>query len=312
MWLLNTDTLRLHEFPSDPPPYAILSHTWGREEVIFHDIGIAGTEKKCGYDKIRRFCAQAKRDGLEYAWIDTCCIDKRNFAEVSEAINSMFRWYTEAHVCYAYLADVDSEDNTTALEHSRYFTRGWTLQELLAPSEVVFFTSDWKSLGTKLTLLSELSRITGVPALVLLHREETFKTSIAQRMAWASSRQTTKIEDRAYSLMGIFRVNMPILYGEGNRALHRLQLEILAGPHDQSIFAWTPISRGIWTTLLAPSPSCFAPSGDIQTGDQTYSLSHTTSLGLSMRLPILVRHPPGQQQRSLVHMPILILYPKVE
>jgi hypothetical protein len=293
MWLLNTSTLRLHEFQSDPPHYAILSHTWENEEVIFQDIGTFAAERKTGYEKIRRFCAQSKKDGLQYAWVDTCCIDKRNFAELSEAINSMFRWYSEAYICYVYLADVHSKETTPALEHSRYFTRGWTLQELLAPSEVVFFNSHWQTLGTKLTLLMELSHITLVPPLVLLHREEIFTASIAQRMSWVSSRETTRIEDRAYSLLGIFQISMPILYGEGIRAFHRLQLEILTGPHDQSIFAWTPIHRGEWTTMLAPSPSCFAPSGDIQTGIQSRRPSQMTSLGLSMRMPILIRQPPG-------------------
>ncbi len=138
MWLLNTTTLHLHEFHGQPPNYAILSHTWGKEEVSFQEIGISGCEEKEGYQKITRCCAQAKADGLDYAWVDTCCIDKKSSAELSEAINSMFRWYSEAHVCYAYLADVTHTPGRVQstkhpygilLVHSRWFTRGWTLQE---------------------------------------------------------------------------------------------------------------------------------------------------------------------------------------
>src|ERR1700744_949463 len=132
MWLLHTTSLKLHEFRSEPPPYAILSHTRDEEEVTFQDIGSPECEKNRGYKKIQQCCAQARADDLEFAWIDTCCINKDSSAELSEAINSMFRWYSAAHVCYVYLVDVDipsAADHHGPFSTSRWWTRGWTLQE---------------------------------------------------------------------------------------------------------------------------------------------------------------------------------------
>jgi hypothetical protein len=165
---------------------------------------------------------------------NSCCIDKTSTAELSEAINSMFRWYREARVCYAYLADVQE---ATQLADSRWFTRGWTLQELVAPSTVWFYTVDWQYLGSKVDLQLELQRVTGIDTGVLTDGVLE-KVSIAGRMSWAAKRQTTRIEDRAYSLMGIFDVNMPLLYGEGKKAFVRLQEEIMKTSDDQSLFAW--------------------------------------------------------------------------
>ncbi|KAF2188751.1 HET-domain-containing protein, partial [Zopfia rhizophila CBS 207.26] len=145
MRLLRTKTLELSEFlGSNIPPYAILSHTWGAEEVSFDDMnGDRGTTlTKAGYRKIRQCCEKALLDGFDYLWVDTCCIDKRSSVELSEAINAMFKWYQNSAVCYAYLADVPSREEPTskniAFAASRWFTRGWTLQELIAPLRVHF------------------------------------------------------------------------------------------------------------------------------------------------------------------------------
>jgi hypothetical protein len=130
MWLLNTTTFKLHEFLSRPPLYAILSHTWEDEEVSFEEFLNGGFEHKLGYQKIKGCCAIAREDGYQFCWIDTCCIDKRSSAELSEAVNSMFRWYSDAAVCYAYLVDADVKSSLTISEYfrsSRWFTRGWTL-----------------------------------------------------------------------------------------------------------------------------------------------------------------------------------------
>jgi hypothetical protein len=215
------------------PAYAILSHTWGRddEEVTFKDIQDhpEQAKSKAGYRKIE-FCGkQAASDGLEYFWVDTCCIDKSNNAELAEAINSMFRWYRNAARCYVYLADVSmgSQDNVDqALQNSRWFTRGWTLQELIAPGSVGFFSSDDKRLGDKKSLEQLLFNITGV-ALAALRGDSLDSFSVEQRMAWAEKRTTKKEEDKAYSLLGIFNIFMPPIYGEGTEhAFYRLNEEI--------------------------------------------------------------------------------------
>jgi hypothetical protein len=215
------------------PAYAILSHTWGRddEEVTFKDIQDhpEQAKSKAGYRKIE-FCGkQATSDRLGYFWVDTCCIDKSNNAELAEAINSMFRWYRNAAKCYVYLADVSmgSQDNVDqALQKSRWFTRGWTLQELIAPSSVEFFSSDDKRLGDKKSLEQQLFNITGV-ALAALRGDPLDSFSIEQRMAWAQKRTTKKEEDKAYSLLGIFNIFMPPIYGEGTEhAFYRLNEEI--------------------------------------------------------------------------------------
>ena len=217
----------------DIPAYAILSHTWGRdcEEVTFKDIqdNPEQARSKAGYRKIE-FCGkQAASDNLEYFWVDTCCIDKSNNAELAEAINSMFRWYHNATKCYVYLADVSmssQDDSDQALQKSRWFTRGWTLQELIAPGSVEFFSSDNMKLGDKKSLEDQLFNITGV-ALAALRGDPLDSFSVEQRMAWAEKRTTRKEEDKAYSLLGIFNVFMSPIYGEGTEhAFYRLDEEI--------------------------------------------------------------------------------------
>jgi hypothetical protein len=227
MRLIHATTLEIYEFLNEAqiPPFAILSHTWGEEECTLQQMQdpIASlVSRRKGYKKIQLCCEQALKDGLGWAWIDTyaplwpnpwyrkltgsrsCCIDKTSTAELSEAINSMFRWYREATLCYAYLADVTE---VSQIENSRWFTRGWTLQELVAPATVWFYTLDWKYLGSKLDLQSEIRYITGIDTEVLTTGELEM-VSIARRMSWAAKRQTTRIEDQAYSLMGIFDVSM--------------------------------------------------------------------------------------------------------
>jgi hypothetical protein len=221
------------------PEYAILSHTWGpdTQEVTYRDL-IDGTgENKIGYKKIR-FCEeQVRRDGLYYFWVDTCCIDKSNAVELQEAINSMFRWYQNAVKCYVYLSDVSTKkrkasDSFTeyawepAFRSSRWFTRGWTLQELLAPGSVEFFSQERDCLGDKRSLEQQIYEITGIP-LSALRETPIFQFDIEDRFAWAEHRQTTREEDMAYSLFGIFDIQIPLLYGEGRgKAFKRLREEI--------------------------------------------------------------------------------------
>jgi hypothetical protein len=212
---------------SEIPEYAILSHTWGAdtEEVIYRDL-IDGTGKnKVGYEKIR-FCGQqARRDRLHYFWVDTCCIDKSNSNELAEAVNSMSRWYRNAVKCYVYLPDVsspiievaDKSDQLPwemAFRTSRWFTRGWTLQELIAPTSVEFFSKNWELLGDKKSLERHICEITRIPSRAL-RGCPLAEFSVTERMSWANTRQTTREEDIAYSLLGIFDVHMPLIYGEG-------------------------------------------------------------------------------------------------
>ncbi|XDG04586.1 hypothetical protein ABKA04_004201 [Annulohypoxylon sp. FPYF3050] len=280
MRLLNAKKLVIDEFQQNIPPYAILSHTWGDEEVSFVDFIEGKASHRKGYQKISRCCEQTIYDGLEYVWIDTCCIDKRSSVELSEAINSMFNWYRDSTVCYAYLEDVPSKETKEEIKdhsfpsnfrRSRWFTRGWTLQELLAPSVLVFYTSDWTSIGTRAELKTPIAEITHI-SLEFFRYGQLNDFSIAQRMSWAAHRQTTRIEDQAYCLLGIFGVTMPLVYGEGKRAFVRLQEEIIKESDDQSIFAWHPenFQQGVTEFLeltdgglLSPSPLYFANSGSI-------------------------------------------------
>jgi hypothetical protein len=232
-------------FEGHIPRYAILSHRWGEEEVTFRDLAKGGAKKMAGYSKIQ-FCGeQARRDGLQYFWLDTCCIDKSNSTELAEAINSMFRWYQNAAKCYVYLSDVSITKRKAsnqlseltwepAFQASRWFTRGWTLQELLAPGSVEFFSREGKRLGDKKTLERQVHEITGI-AVSALQGSPLSQFGVNERLSWAENRQTTRKEDEAYSLLGIFDVYMPLIYGEGrDNALNRLREEInkpLKGEH---------------------------------------------------------------------------------
>ncbi|KAI1163479.1 HET-domain-containing protein [Nemania serpens] len=263
MRLINTQNFDLEEFQNeDDLEYAILSHRWEDGEVTLQDVESGRAESRSGYTKIKKCCEQARRDGWLYLWVDTCCIDKKSSAELSEAINSMYRWYQKAQVCYAFLSDVGvmprPPDSDASFGNSLWFTRGWTLQELLAPKAVSFYDHSWQLIGTKQNLRGVIHRVTGIAHAVLDGRTTVHDCSIAERMSWAAARQTTRVEDRAYSLLGLFDVNMPMLYGEGEKAFIRLQEEIIRHSDDHSIFAWSmpPLSK--CRGLLAPSPDLFA------------------------------------------------------
>jgi hypothetical protein len=324
MRLLNATTKRFTEFfDATPPRYAILSHTWGDEEVMLQDIqklhedgenhpSTHPVALKAGYRKIEGCCDLARRDGFDWVWVDTCCIDKSSSAELSEAINSMFRWYKESAVCYVYLADVSPgagswEDPDSMFRRSRWFTRGWTLQELLAPRIVQFFNVSWNYIG-QLTTNSHsafadiVSDITAIPAAFLEGLEPRW-ASIAQRMSWASRRDTTRTEDIAYCMLGIFDINLPLLYGEGKKAFQRLQEEIVKISNDQTILAWgfgaTDDSESTSEApgVFADSPKCFSGCASLVPFRETlpdfkmtYQLLGMTNDGLRLRLPFLEPH----------------------
>lgn len=375
MRLINAKTFELKEFwGSDIPRYAILSHTWEEEELTFQQFTQLPREeisKLKGFKKIERTCQLALHSGIEWAWVDTCCIDKSSSAELTEAINSMFRWYQESGVCYAYLSDLKNDqqrrerewkikddekgapkegpkkksegagkeegqkdkpeggkpkgdtkrreagkwngdsllkgesekdgdsrsrsrsrpgkDETESragtsdtsgytaenslrwkqrVEKCRWFTRGWTLQELIAPRQLGFYNQDWRFEGEKKELSSELAEITRINKRVLSNAALLSTVPVAQRMSWAANRQTTRAEDMAYCLLGIFGVQIPMLYGEGSKAFIRLQEEIIKESNDLSLFAWqAPASSQKHWGILALSPGDFSACTDLELWD---------------------------------------------
>lgn len=228
----------------DIPLYAILSHTWGvdHEEVTFKDLAENTAKTKTSYRKLT-FCGkQAAKDYLQFFWVDTCCIDKSSSAELTKSINSMFKWYQNAAKCYVYLSDVSIKINgfteaEQSFQTSRWFSRGWTLQELVAPNSVEFFTAEGVRLGDKNSMIQIIHNITGVP-FQALQGTPLSHFSIDDRMLWAGRRETKREEDAAYSLLGIFDVHMPLLYGEGvDQAFGRLKKEIYQGMHSSIRYA---------------------------------------------------------------------------
>lgn len=356
MRLLNTSTLEVVEFVGDrsTPAYAILSHTWGDDEVTFDDLknNRSAAVRKKGYQKILEACKQARlpipkqaqlpahsvkrhpydtENGLEWIWIDTCCIDKSSSVELSEAINSMFKWYRDAAICFAYLSDVHDGDDADQFSQSRWFTRGWTLQELLAPRRILFFfTSSWKIIGTKTSLAKHIIDATGIGKAYLFGHESA---SVAHKMSWTSKRETTRVEDFVYCLLGVFDVNMPLQYGEGRYgAFRRLQEEIMKSTNDQSIFAWgwanslAPKYSGVYgrkTRYLAPWADAFASAGEIvrcQVGAPEIDLIptyrgitleaplcralHTSETGLEPVYYIPIKCRPRDDVLSLLAIPV--------
>ncbi|KAI8961352.1 HET-domain-containing protein [Daldinia sp. FL1419] len=304
MRLLNCRTLGFEEFVGYVPAYAILSHTWGEGEITFSDMSNReSASSKYGMEKIEATCRVALEEGLDYAWVDTCCIDKSSSAELSEAINTMFAWYKGAALCLVFLSDFLAFPSSTLAEivasfdareasekreqvfhrdphiltgreielrrtvrnslgSCKWFSRGWTLQELIAPSRVQFYDKNWTCFGSKAELSSVLAWITGIDASVLNGRSLD-EILVGRRMSWIANRSTTRVEDMAYCLLGIFDINMPLLYGEGKKAFIRLQEEILRSNHDFSLFAWKPDpdEERRFRGLMADSPARFKGCG---------------------------------------------------
>jgi hypothetical protein len=387
MWLINVKTYQLEEYIGEATPsYAILSHTWAEGEVSFHELknSIAAAKAKEGFHKIEHTCRLARKHGLGYAWVDTCCINKESSAELQEAINSMFEWYRRAQRCYAYLCDVDygyyhhdrilkdlpqlflgdgddvgpgsepyhaplidfdrsevdigfgqsdqagelalldETDNDAHLElcrdrtkamlaRSRWFRRAWTLQELIAPPQLDFYDTAWNLLSSRESIATLVYDITKVDLKILRAsdaawskwnvRQELDAIPAARKMSWAAGRKCTRREDEAYALLGLFDVNMALLYGEGDKAFIRLQEEILRHTKDVTILAWeelTAPSRDVWSditfgipgsseTLFAPSASHFRHAWSIKTsgGHRPSDCELVGRSVLRVRLPII-------------------------
>jgi hypothetical protein len=292
------------------PPYAILSHTWGNaadNEITFQELEtLSETELQArdGYRKFTYTKRQAFQDGLQYFWVDTCCIDRSSSAELSEAINSMFAWYEKATKCYVYLSDVtlnnsrdslSSESIDRSFAQSRWFTRGWTLQELIAPKRLEFFDNSWTLLGSKKTLAATISRITGIPRVLCLNPSSIKQISIAERISWAAKRKTRYLEDSAYCLLGLLDIKMPIIYGEGFRAFIRLRQEIIKKTVTVSSFTWEnsklepqPVAR-----VLTKDSKVFASGGNMMPNPERADALGVIQLRMpKMHLPITTLPTP--------------------
>ncbi|KAM3416384.1 hypothetical protein BST61_g7982 [Cercospora zeina] len=294
--LLNVHTLELAEFSGpDTPEYVIASHRWVGDECTYKDVLKKRSTHKAGYKKIEAFCAfvrqlnsAAYNNGpdlrCDWLWIDTACIDKSNSQDVQTSINSMFKYYSEAVCCFAFLADLKPLNHPSgrhvvkeSFYNSVWFTRGWTLQELLAPQTVVFLTSDWEVYGHKCTrvrpgsaqlsrcpgagdnLNARVSEITGIPQMVLYDFSTSKALSARERMAWARHRQTTEREDMAYCLLGIFDVYMNLKYGEGKeRARWRLEDEIESEKNRRPLRRSDTDSFSVVGPRLRPAPCTVA------------------------------------------------------
>lgn len=316
MRLLNSKERKLEEFFDDQlPEYAILSHTWGADEVVYSDVvrdqNLLKDDGNPWTGKIRDSCKKAADEGFLYIWIDTVCIDKSSSAELSEAINSMYAWYGKAKRCYAYLADVPTEVDINSKESvfakSRWFTRGWTLQELIAPQDVVFYSQDWVKLGEKSSndensLHDIISSITRIDSTVLQGLRDLESMSLAKRMSWASTRRTTRIEDRAYCLMGLFNVNMPMLYGEGEKAFIRLQEEIMKESDDRKP---SPLFEKLHT-IRSPSHSNHSLAS--LRGHILIGIPQIQRLSSPGSIPVLLKHTADcllDLQRTLLILEVL-------
>jgi hypothetical protein len=304
MRLLHAETQKLiSPRHGEKIPYAILSHTWGDDEVMYQDIihGNSDVKHRIGYTKLEGVCTRAIKAGFRYVWIDSCCIDQSSSAELSEAINSMFHWYRNAEICFAHLEDVDQPVSGTfdqgAISQCRWLTRGWTLQELIAPKEIIFVDRQWKDLGSRSSLAETISESTNISRKVLLSGSKALsEQSVARRMSWAARRQTTRPEDIAYCLLGLFDVHIPLLYGEGaERAFIRLQEEIVRTSSDQSILAWTPCqpAEDGFRGAFAIHPIEFETAFSIVPSPLAHATHSVVERGLQIRPATILRRKSG-------------------
>ncbi len=362
MWLLSTDRAELHRFynPEDVPGgYAILSHVWDKDEQSFRDIQelrilcsnsasdlasrnalgpvMSTNPRDHTSAKIRDSCIIAEEEGYEWIWNDTCCIDKASSFQAAEAINGMFGYYSCAEVCFAYLGDVSltpSLATTTAeFRASKWHTRGWTLPELIAPTAVFFLSRDWTYLGSKHDFAPILESVTRVPASVLTGEEGLSNYSVVQRMSWASGRETTREEDRAYSLMGILGVNMSVRYGEGAGTFQRLQRKIARKTVDVSLFSWGRRLSWSWFcqsisaaqprhahyfaagNLLSPSPDHFQQDSRISSGKSLTGIVQDACVEVMAPFTDIIRRtltrsiPASASRRAYRHVSVTSISP---
>jgi hypothetical protein len=251
--------------------WAMLSHRWGSKELRLHDVrgkGIYNLDPVGETVKLQKFCQVARDAGYCWAWSDTCCIDQSNNAEVSRSVNSMFVWYHNSALTIVYLSDVPPSSKSGALAQCVWNTRGWTVQEFLAPKIILFYQQNWTlylddhspNHKESITIMQELADSTGINIQSLI----TFKpgmTDAREKLRWSSSRVTTLQEDIAYSLFGIFGIHLPVIYGENKQnALGRLLQDIIARSGDITALDWVGKSSDFNSCLPANITSYNTPS----------------------------------------------------
>ncbi|KAG1883505.1 hypothetical protein F4604DRAFT_1677808 [Suillus subluteus] len=242
--------------------WVMLSHRWERKEPLLCDIqgrDIYDLDPVGTVVKLQRFCQVARAAGHRWAWSDTCCIDQNNNVELGESVNSMFIWYHYSALTIVYLSDVLPWSKSGALANSIWNTRGWTVQEFLAPRIVLFYRVDWtlylddrsRNHKESVSIMREMERSTGINARALIDfRPGTRDTR--EKLRWASNRYTTREEDIAYSLFGIFDIKLPVIYGEKRqKALGRLLQEIIAHSGDITALDWVGQSSNFNSCLPA-------------------------------------------------------------
>jgi hypothetical protein len=339
MRLINVTTFEIEEFFDDEiPKYWTLSHTWRRRQEptfqewtkVHSDLAgrtpeeiesyLSGRPNRTGFDKVISIIGLAQLANVQYCWADTVCIDKSSSAELSEAINSMYRIYQSCERCVVYLSDVkmDTEPYSfgppSSFAHSKWFTRGWTLQELIAPAVVVFYDCHWKYMGNKSedALQKLIKEVTGIPQSLLDVAGSKDHFCVAQKLSWASNRRTTRKEDEAYCLLGLLGIYMPLLYGEGANAFLRLQEELIRRSDDDSIFAWWPQNASLYTHrgILAQSPQDFAQSSNVY--NATWDDSHVDTYSITnrgVRLHLYGNTPRSKPKEFVASLDCMIVNP---
>ncbi|KAG0700940.1 hypothetical protein DFH29DRAFT_1080368 [Suillus ampliporus] len=289
----------------------MLSHRWETKEPALHDV-----QDKVVYDldpvgtmvKLQTFCKLARDAGHHWAWSDTCCIDQTNNIELQRSVNSMFVWYRESALTIVYLSDVPPSSTSGALAYSAWNTRGWTVQEFLAPNVILFYRNDWslylndRSPNHKksVAIMKELEDSTGInaQALVAFHPG---MTGAREKLRWASTRATTLQEDIAYSLFGIFGVHLPVIYSETKQnALGRLLQEIVARSGDITALDWAGTSSQFNSCLpadissykLPPCTSPFLSEGQIRMSVASLQNATVAELALTLYTRLDSLSPP--------------------
>jgi hypothetical protein len=290
-------TARVTSMVKEMMAYAILSHRWLDEgEVSYPEIEGDARRVGAGFDKLIRFCVLAMEYNCSWAWADTCCIDKTSSAELEESIRSMYNWYANSRVCIVHLRDTISMDD---MREDSWFTRGWTLQELIAPRTIKFFNKNWKELITgnndkeNSLFLDHITNITGIDNLGLRHFFPKSANRNLEPLIWASRRRTTRVEDMAYCLIGIFCLSLPIAYGEGKRAFFRMQMELLHTENETNLLAWHNGEPSEDHHMIAGGPECFrdwhyshnAGFREDMTAEMMDQDIRLTCHGLRLRLP---------------------------
>ena len=292
--------------------YVMLSHRWEDKEPLIPQVRymvVYNLDKSPTHHKLQMFCKIVRDAGFNWAWSDTCCINKDDHFVLQEALVSMFKWYRGSAMTIVFLRGVPSLAKLGALVRSIWNTRAWTLQEYVASKVIRFYTEDWTpylNLDTfnhkeSAEIISEMEEATGVSALQLTALRPGL-SSIREKLCLASTRQTTVVEDAAYSLLGIFSAaGIPAIYGEGEGALGRLLAHILAGSGDASVLAWTGLS-GTYNSCLPAHITVFSrsamshfppPIEDAEMGTSITTLrASALELDVAMRLYDRLRELP--------------------